>query len=146
MVMLIIVALHSPKQRSFRQKVIFSKLLSHITMLMVTDHGICIKPMISLQYLYCPQSWKSCPQFRKSEEARQKWSILTPKKVNMRAQKKRHSPNPYWHGLFATKETSKLVNFGLHGLLSILQTAIGGHHPVPCLTTQITERRGTAMY
>ena len=88
MVMLIIVALHSPKQRSFRQKVIFSKLLSHITMLMVTDHGICIKPMISLQYLYCPQSWKSCPQFRKSEEARQKWSILTPKKVNMRAKKK----------------------------------------------------------
>ena len=57
-------------------------------MLMVTDHGICIKPMISLQYLYCPQSWKSCPQFRKSEEARQKWSILTPKKVNMRAKKK----------------------------------------------------------
>ena len=88
MVMLIIVALHSPKQRSFRQKVIFSKLSSHITMLMITDHGICIKPMISLQYLYCPQSWKSCPQFRKSEEARQKWSILTPKKVNMRAKKK----------------------------------------------------------
>ena len=145
MVMLIIVALHSPKQRSFRQKVIFSKLLSHITMLMVTDHGICIKPMISLQYLYCPQSWKSCPQFRKSEEARQKWSILTPKKVNMRA-KKKDFPRIHIDMAFLQKTGSKLVNFGLHGLLYILQTPIGGRHPVPCLTTQITERRGTAMY
>ena len=88
MVMLIIVALYSPEQRSFRQKVIFSKLLSHFTMLMVTDHGICIKPMISLQYLYCPQSCKSCPQFRKSEEARQNWPNLTPKKMYMKAKKK----------------------------------------------------------
>ena len=47
---------------------------------------------------------------------------------------------------FLQKTRSKLVNFGLHGLLSILQTPIGGRHPVPCLTTQITERRGTAMY
>ena len=31
----------------------------------------------------------------------QKWPLLTPKKANKRAQKKRHSPNPCWHGLFA---------------------------------------------
>ena len=145
MVMLIIVALYSPEQRSFRQKVIFIKLLSHITMLMATDHCIYIKPMISLQFLYCPQSWKSCPQFRKSEEARQKWPILTPKKMNMKA-KKKDIPRIHIDMDFLQKTRSKLVNFGLHGLLSILQTPIGGRHPVPCLTTQITERRGTAMY
>ena len=33
----------------------------------------------------------------------QKWPLLTPKKANKRAQKKRHSPNPCWHGLFAKK-------------------------------------------
>ena len=34
---------------------------------------------------------------------------------------------------FLQKTRSKLVNFGLHGLLSILQTPIGGRHPVPYL-------------
>ena len=101
MVMLIIVALYSPEQRSFRQKVIFIKLLSHITMLMATDHCIYIKPMISLQFLYCPQSWKSCPQFRKSEEERQKWPILAAKKVSMSAKSFLFSPNPYCHELLA---------------------------------------------
>ena len=28
----------------------------------------------------------------------------------------------------------------------ILHPAIGGSHPIPCLSTQITKRRGIAMY
>ena len=55
-------------------------------------------------------SWRSlahCPQFRKlpsiPEKWRspKKWPILTPKKVNVRPEEKSHSPNPYWHPLFA---------------------------------------------
>ena len=57
--------------------------------------------MISLQFLYCPQSWKSCPQFRKSEEERQKWPILAAKKVSMSAKSFLFSPNPYCHVLLA---------------------------------------------
>ena len=41
---------------------------------------------------------------------------------------------------FLQKTRSKLVNFGLHGLLSILQTPIGGRHPVPYFSIQITEK------
>ena len=101
--------------------------------------------MISLQYLYCPQSWKSCPQFRKSEEARQKWPILTPKKMNMKA-KKKDIPRIHIDMCFLQKTGSKLVKFGLCDPINILQPAIGGRHPVPCLSTQITERQVTAMY
>ena len=68
---------------------------------MVIDHCICIKSMFSLQFLFCPQSWKSCPQFRKSEEGRQKWPILAAKKVGMSANFFLFSLNPYWHGLYA---------------------------------------------
>ena len=57
--------------------------------------------MISLQFLYCPQSWKSCPQFRKSEGDRQKWPILAAKKVSMSAKSFLFSPNPYCHVLLA---------------------------------------------
>ena len=38
-----------------------------------------------------------------------------------------------------------MVNFGLRSLISDLQTAIGGHHPVLYFTTQITEKYSTAM-
>ena len=43
------------------------------------------------------------------------------------------------------KTRSNLVNFGLGSLISDLQTAIGGHHPVLYFTTQITEKYSTAM-
>ena len=39
-----------------------------------------------------------------------------------------------------------MVKFGLCGPIYILQTPIRGSHPVPCLSTQIAERQGTAMY
>ena len=68
---------------------------------MYIDHCICIKSMFSLQFLFCPQSWKSCPQFRKSEEGRQKWPILAAKKVGMSANFFLFSLNPYCHVLFA---------------------------------------------
>ena len=47
---------------------------------------------------------------------------------------------------FLQKTGFKLVKFGLCGSIYILHPAIGGPHPVPCLSTQITERQGTAMY
>ena len=47
---------------------------------------------------------------------------------------------------FLQKTGSKLVKFGLCDPIFILHPAIGGRHPVPCLSTQITERQGTAMY
>ena len=43
------------------------------------------------------------------------------------------------------KNRSNLVNFGLGSLISDLQTAIGGHHPVLYFKTQITEKYSTAM-
>ena len=67
-------------------------------------------------------------------------------KSEYEGQKKKDFPRIHIDMAFLQKTGSKLVNFGLHGLLYILQTPIGGRHPVPCLTTQITERRGTAMY
>ena len=37
------------------------------------------------------------------DQGRQKWPLLTPKKSKYEGQKKGHSPNPCWHGLFAKK-------------------------------------------
>ena len=37
-------------------------------------------------------------------------------------------------------------SFGLCGSIYILHPAIWGSHPEPCLSTQIAERQGTAMY
>ena len=48
-----------------------------------------------------------CPQFRLLPSIPEKWRspkkrpILTPKKVNVSPEEKSHSPNPYWHPLFA---------------------------------------------
>ena len=47
---------------------------------------------------------------------------------------------------FLQKTGSKLVKFGPCGPTYILPGHIGGRHPVPCLSTQIAERQGTAMY
>ena len=47
---------------------------------------------------------------------------------------------------FLQKNGFKLVKFGLCGSIYILHPAIGGSHPVPCLSTQLAERQGTAMY
>ena len=47
---------------------------------------------------------------------------------------------------FLQKTGFKMVKFGLCGPIYILQTPIGGSHPVPCLSTQIAERQGAAMY
>ena len=47
---------------------------------------------------------------------------------------------------FLQKTGFKLIKFGLCGSIYILHPAIGGSHPVPCLSTQIAERQGTAMY
>ena len=47
---------------------------------------------------------------------------------------------------FLQKNGFKLVKFGLCGSIYISHPAIGGSHPVPCLSTQLAERQGTAMY
>ena len=102
-------------------------------------------PMISLQFPLCPQFWKPCPQFWKSEEGCQKWPILTTQKLNMMAKKKVFS-QIHIDMCFLQKNGFKLVKFGLCGSIYILHPAIGGSHPVPCLSTQLAERQGTAMY
>ena len=69
---------------------------------------------------------------------------LTPKKVKLRAPKKVLFRNN--QGMYILQKTrSNLVNSGLRSLISDLQTAIGGHHPVLYFTTQITEKYSTAM-
>ena len=67
------------------------------------------------------------------------------KKINVGPEKKAF-PRIHIDMCFLQKTGSKLVKFGLCDPISILQPAIGGRHPVPCLSTQITERQGTAMY
>ena len=67
------------------------------------------------------------------------------KKINVGPEKKAF-PRIHIDMCFLQKTGSKLVKFGLCDPISILQPAIGGRHPVPCLNTQITERQGTAMY
>ena len=37
-------------------------------------------------------------------------------------------------------------NCGSNVGIAVLHPPIGGHHPVPCFSTQITERQGTVMY
>ena len=84
------------------------------------------------------------PQFRQSDKAHKnghfwhpkKWTWVSEKKVFPRIHMKIH---------FLQKTGSKLVNFCLSGPIFILHPAIGGRHPVPCLSTQITERQGTAI-
>ena len=67
------------------------------------------------------------------------------KKINV-GPKKKAFPRIHIDMCFLQKKGSKLVKFGLCDPINILQPAIGGRHPVPCLSTQITERQGTAMY
>ena len=108
---------------------------------------IYMKPMIPLQFPLSPpiihKSGKWSTILEKRHTLRKKVS-LTPKKVKMRAQKKvlfRNNQSMY----ILQKTRSNLVNFGLGSLISDLQTAIGGHHPVLYFTTQITEKYSTAM-
>ena len=108
---------------------------------------IYMKPMIPLQFPLSPpiihKSGKWSTILEKRYTLRKKVS-LTPKKVKMRAQKKvLFQNNQVMYILQKTR--SNLVNFGLGSLISDLQTAIGGHHPVLYFTTQITEKYCTAM-
>ena len=79
------------------------------------------------------------------------WSSPT-KKASFKPQKsknvgqKKDIPRIHADMDFLQKTGSKLVKFGLRGPICILHPPIGGYHPVPCLSTKITERQGTAMY
>ena len=53
-----------------------------------------------LFHYYCPQ-FRKLPSIPEKWQSPKKWPILTPKKVNVRPEEKSHSPNPYWHPLFA---------------------------------------------
>ena len=66
-------------------------------------------------------------------------------KIEIDGQKKGFSRN-HIDMYFLQKMGFKMVKFGLCGPIYILQTHIGGSHPVPCLSTQIAERQGAAMY
>ena len=79
------------------------------------------------------------------------WSSPT-KKASFKPQKsknvgqKKTFPESMLTWTFCKKTGSKLVKFGLRGPICILHPPIGGYHPVPCLSTKIIERQGTAMY
>ena len=47
---------------------------------------------------------------------------------------------------FLQKTGPKLLKICPCGAIYILQQLIWGRHPVPCLSTQISKRQGTAMY
>ena len=110
-------------------------------MLMVIDH--CLQDFITISYLLLISD--ICSSILTFGPACQKWPILTTKKVNMRAEKKDFLRDDI-DMCFLQKTGFKLIKFGLCGSIYILHPAIGGSHPVPCLSTQITERQGTAMY
>ena len=107
--------------------------------LMVTDFL-----WMHYDFLSSPQFWhfSSILTFGQTP---QKWPILAPKKVNVRPAEKSHSPNPYWYGLFAKNRVQIGQIWPLWPNIH-LPGHIGGRHPVPCLSTQIAERQGTAMY
>ena len=63
-------------------------------------------------------------------------------KIEIDGQKK-DFPRIHIDRYFLQKTGFKMVKFGP---IYILQAPIGGSHPVPCLSTQIIERQGTAMY
>ena len=61
-------------------------------------------------------------------------------------EKKKYSSRIPMDLYFLQNTELKMVKFGPCGPIYILQTPIGGSHPVPCLSTQIAERQGAAMY
>ena len=102
--------------------------------------------MISLEFLlYCPQFWQTALNSGKVTKPL-KMVNFDGQKNEYGARKKKPFPESIPTCAFCKKTGSKLVKFGLCDPISILQPAIGGRHPVPCLNTQITERQGTAMY
>ena len=115
--------------------------MSNTISLMVSDH--CLLDFITISYLLLISD--ICSSILTFGPASQKWPILTTKKVNMRAEKKDFLRDDI-DMCFLQKTGFKLIKFGLCGSIYILHPAIGGSHPVPCLSTQIAERQGTAMY
>ena len=150
MAMLIIVALFSSDHRSQSLATMENNFINSIEhfyhddgyrSLHIYEANDYIK--ISSQSPIIHKSGKWSTILEKRHTLRKKVS-LTPKKVKMRAQKKvlfRNNQSMY----ILQKTRSNLVNFGLGSLISDLQTAIGGHHPVLYFTTQITEKYSTAM-
>ena len=71
--------------------------MSNTISLMVSDH--CLLDFITISYLLLISD--ICSSILTFGPACQKWPILTTKKVNMRAEKKRLPQGRYWHVLFA---------------------------------------------
>ena len=119
-------------------------LLKNITILITIDHCLNMKPIISLE---CPgpQFWKWALNSGKVRKPL-KMANFDPQKSENGCQKKKSFTESIWTRTFCKKLGPNIVKFGLSGPIYILQPAIGGHHPVPCLSTQIAERQGTAMY
>ena len=101
--------------------------------------------MISLQFPLFSSILTFAPQFRKSDEALKNGQFWRPKKGE-KGPPKKDFPRIHIGMDFLQKNGSKLVKFGPWGPIYILPEHIGGRHPVPCLSTQIAERQGTAMY
>ena len=75
----------------------------------------------------------------------QKRPILAPKK-GKNGPKKRDIFRIHIGVDFLQKNRPKLLKICPCGAIYILHQLIWGRHPVPCLSTQISKRQGTAMY
>ena len=75
----------------------------------------------------------------------QKRPILAPKK-GKNGPKKRDIFRIHIGVDFLQKTGPKLLKICPCGAIYILHQLIWGRHPVPCLSTQISKRQGTAMY
>ena len=115
--------------------------LSNTISLMVSDH--CLLDFIKISCLLLisdisPQFWHFAKPVKNGQFWRPKKLIWGPKKKVI-----------FWNHIdmcFLQKNGFNLVKFGLCGSIYILHPAIGGSHSVPCLSTQLAERQGTAMY
>ena len=102
--------------------------------------------MISLEFLYYSPQFRQTALNSDKVTKPMKMATFDTQKSEIESRKKKVFPRIHMKVHFLQKTGSKLVKFGLCDPISILQPAIGGRHPVPCLSTQITERQGTAMY
>ena len=106
--------------------------LSIITILMVIDHCISMKPMIALQFPLWLLNPQSNPIFAPKKGMRGPKRRLSQIHIGMDFLQKKTCP--YWSILATVAQ------------FTFYRSNIEGGNPVPCLSTQIAVRRGTAMY
>ena len=162
----------SPFLADRRQKIVLGKLLFHkrvfhdasrASLTEVRNRKGLRAVYSSPQFRHCIITWWSLISYEcitisslllNSDISPQFWHLVKPLKNGqfwrpkkwMWGLQKKVIPRIHIGMAFLQKTGSKLVKFGPCGPTYILPGHIGGRHPVPCLSTQIAERQGTAMY